>query len=368
MDHAMQTAAPLLYRPQDERFSPDIRRFQGCPTLAVTRGGRIYLGWYSGGSREPHIENYNLLVYSDDGGATWSSPLLIIPSSRELLVHALDIQLFCDPAGRLHVFWVQNNVSPAPPVLPEAEPGQPLVAVEGYLFADFRHAMWETVCEDPDAAEPRFSEPRCLDHGFLRCKPLVMKSGTWLLCNYDQIDPRYGYSLSRDGGLTCEHRYAGKKLATPFDEGMAYEMRDGRIRLLFRSGLGELSECYSEDGGETFSDATLSGIDSPSSRFFVARTPTGRVLLIRNDDRRERRNMTLSLSEDDGRTWPYSAVIDERIATSYPDADFSDGRILVTYDRERTGAREILFVSCTEEDIIRGTVPAPRLVSKPQGS
>ena len=366
-DPAAREACPLLYRPCDPRFAEDIRHFQGCPTLAVTPGGRIYLAWYSGGTREPHIENYNLLVYSDDRGRTWSEPLLVIPSSRELLIHALDIQLWCDEGGRLHVFWVQNNTRPAPAELPKALPGQPLVAVDGYLFDDFRHAMWETVCEDPDAADPQFGTPRMLGDGFLRCKPLVLTSGRILYFNYDQIDPRYAYSISDDGGKTLERRYAGKKLPTAFDEGMAYERRDGSIRVLYRSGLGELAEAFSEDGGESFGEARLSGIDSPSTRFYISRTPTGRLLLVHSDDRTERKNMTVSLSEDDGQSWPYRVRFDTRTNISYPDADFHDGRIYLTYDRERTGAKEILFLSFTEEDVIKGTIPTPRIISKPTG-
>ena len=368
MDYARHIPCDLLPNPRDDRFSEDIRSFQGCPTLAATPGGRLYLAWYSGGTREPHIENYNLLIKSDDGGKTWSEPILVIPSNREKLVHALDIQLFCDPRGRLHVFWVQNNAKPAPPTLPEAKPGQPLVAVDGVLFDDFRHAMWESVCEDPDAAVPVFSPPRYLDIGFLRSKPLVMRDGRWLAFNYDQVDGRYGYSISDDAGESYSHRYAGKKLATPFDEGMAYEMLGGTVRVLYRSGLGELAESRSTDRGEHFSEATLSGIESPSSRFFIARTPTGRILLIKNDDRQERKNMTVLLSEDDGLTWPHRAVLDTRTATSYPDADFHGGRIYLTYDRERTGAREILFTSFTEEDVIGGRIPTPVIVSKPKGA
>lgn len=68
------------------------------------------MGWYSGGWMEPHIDNYNLLVSSEDGGLTWSDPLLIIPSDKERLIHALDIQLWIDPLGRLWVFWVQERV------------------------------------------------------------------------------------------------------------------------------------------------------------------------------------------------------------------------------------------------------------------
>ena len=310
MDHAKQTACDLLYRPKDPAYGEKIRKFQGCPTIAVTPKGRIYLGWYSGGICEPHMENYNLLVYSDDRGETWSEPLLVIPSSKERFVHALDIQLWTDPQGRLHVYWVQNNTEPAPlptfasvdpkrpwNLMPPKKAGQVLVAVDGYLFSDFRHACWETVSEDPDSDAPHFSEPRFLDTGFLRCKPLVLANGTWLNFNYDQIEDRYGYSVSKDGGKTYRHCYGPKKLSTEFDEGMAYQRKDGGIRFLARTSLGELAECFSYDGGESFSEARLSGIDSPNTRFFVSRTPSGRILLVNNDHREKRTNMTVYLSE-----------------------------------------------------------------------
>ncbi|MGN1052211.1 MAG: sialidase family protein, partial [Candidatus Scatosoma sp.] len=71
MNKARKIACNVLYRPTDSRFGEKIRKFQGCPTLAITPKGRIYVGWYSGGTREPHMENYNLLVYSDDDGQTW---------------------------------------------------------------------------------------------------------------------------------------------------------------------------------------------------------------------------------------------------------------------------------------------------------
>lgn len=58
------------------------------------------------------------------------------------------------------------------------------------------------------------------------------------------------------------------------------------------------------------------------------------------------------LSEDDGFTWKHKKVIDARMDVSYPDIDFYDGRIYLIYDRERTAAREILFTSFTEEDIM----------------
>ena len=76
--------------------------------------------------------------------------------------------------------------------------------------------------------------------------------------------------------------------------------------------------------------------------------------------------MTLYLSEDDGATWKYKYCIDTRSSVSYPDVDFFGDKIYLTYDRERTGAKEILFTAFTEKDIIEQTVATPTIVSKPQ--
>ena len=50
--------------------------------------------------------------------------------------------------------------------------------------------------------------------------------------------------------------------------------------------------------------------------------------------------------------WKYKKCIDTRSAISYPDVDFQNGIIYLTYDREREGAKEILFAKFTEEHII----------------
>lgn len=349
----------LIFHPTQEQYTNvHIRQFQGCPTLAITRGGRIYIAWYSGGTREPHMDNFNVLHYSDDLGKTWSEPLLVIPSSKERCVHALDIQLWTAPNGSLYLFWVQNNTHK----VGEGPDGK---TVDGYVFDDYTHAEWAIICENPDADEPVFSAPRCLDTGFLRCKPLVLPNGRWINFNYDQITDRYGYSISDDEGQTYHRKYGGKKIETSFDESMAYQKQDGSIRMLARTRMGQLAESYSFDKGETWTDAVPSGINSPNTRFFIARTPSGRVLMINNDDDKLRQKMTLYLSDDDGSTWPYRLCLDPRNDLSYPDADFYNGKIYLTYDHHRVGDKEILFAVFTEEDIIAGNTIVPTVVSKP---
>lgn len=365
MKKANEAACQVLLNPHDLRYAENIRQYQGCPTVAVTRGGRLYLGWYAGGTTEPHIDNYNWLVYSDDGGKTLSDPLLVIPSDRERLVHALDIQLWIDPNGRLHVFWMQDNVRPLPENPPAQTAWTRATVTDGLLFDDCAHSLWEVICEAPDAENPAFGEPRCIGSGFLRCKPTVLSNGTWLYFNYDQLNRRYGYSISRDGGRTLERHYGAPKLETLFDEGMAYERRDGSVRMLARTRLGALAETVSLDGGLSWSETRLCGINCPNTRFFVARTPSGRVILVNNDDPKGRKNMTVYLSDDDGDTWAHKCCIDTRSHISYPDVDFYGGKIYLIYDRERTGAKEILLTVFDENDVINGTLPAPWVISKP---
>ncbi len=365
MSTASSHACDFVLYPDEKLLSDRIQSFIGCPSIAVTKGGRIFLGYYYGGLREPHMDNCNILIKSDDG-VNWSAPVLAIPSNKDMLIHALDIQLWIAPDGALYVFWVQNDVSKStdgvrPADIPE---NYPWIAVDGYDFGDFRHAMWCAICRDPDADVLTFEAPRYIGCGFLRCKPTVLDNGRWLLFNYEQISDRYAYSVSDDNGKSFSREYGAKKLATPFDEAMAYQRSDGSIRMLARTKLGFLAESVSHDGGKSFDEAFLSNIASPNTRFFISRTPSGRILLINNDSSETRINMTVYLSEDDGATWKYKRTFDTREQVSYPDVDFHGGRIYLTYDRERTGAKEILFLDFTEEDILNDRPLTPRVVKK----
>ena len=363
--NANSVCCNIKYKPNDKKYDQSIRKFQGCPTIAVTKGGRIYMGWYSGGTREPHMENYNVVVYSDDDGKTWSEPLLVMESSKEDLIHALDVQLWLDNDGKLHVFWVQNDthVDNGEVTWSGDQPG---VVVDGYRFDDFVHAEWETVCDNPDSDILVFSAPRCYSRGFLRCKPTVLSNGDVLYFNYNQTSDKYGYNVSYDNGKTFTYKYGAKKLGTCFDEGMAFQMKDGTVRMFARCRFGYLAQSFSYDFGNTWTDATLSDIVHCDTRFFVSRTPSGNVLLVVNDDEKSRKNLTALLSDDDGKTWKYKCLIDSRNDISYPDVDFYNGKIYLTYDRERTGCKEILFLTFTEQEIIDGKIKNPvTIVSKP---
>jgi predicted neuraminidase len=149
---------------------------------------------------------------------------------------------------------------------------------------------------------------------------------------------------------------------------MVVELRDGSLMMLVRTTYG-IARSVSRDRGLTWEKSENSGIPGPNSRFFIRRLKSGRLLLVNHhgftlDPNRRisgRTHLAALLSEDDGRTWSHSLMLDEREGVSYPDGvEAPDGRIYITYDRERHAAREILMAVFTEEDILSGRIQSSK--------
>jgi hypothetical protein len=339
--------APQGKYPEEKRY------WQGCPTIARTKSGILYAGWYTGGTKEPSPLNCNILVKSTDNGDTWSDVILAIASVPEEKIRAIDIQLWMDKSERLWAFWTVRN--------------------DNFVNTSSEHlSVWAMVCDDPEADELVWSEPRYISPGFLRCQPTLLSDGRILLFAYDWTSEYYMYSESCDNGVTWQRKQGGKKVPTPFDEGMAYEKLDGEIRLFARCDAGAIAESTSSDGGKTWSDGKVTDLTAPSSRLFVKRLPSGNILLVKNNSLPpERKNMTAYLSDDDGNSWKWSLLLDDDIHVSYPDAAISpEGVIYLLHDHCRFHGKEIYISRLTEEDIKAGGCVTPgscikKIVSKP---
>ncbi len=341
-----------------EKFLTSKRQWQGCPTILRTRKGTLYAGWYAGGPGEGLL-NYSLLSKSTDNGVSWTKePLLVVDSLTEKKIQSLDVQFWLDPDGKFWYFWTQRDYN--------------------YPAKNPRHfSVWAMTCDDPDAETLKWSKPFFVSPGFLRCQPTVLRDGRWLLCAYDWSDDYYRYSESSDKGKTWFRRRAGKKHSQMvYDETMILEEKNGTLRMLARcpKKVGFLAECFSHDGGKTWSDAKLSKIPNPGSRFFIKRLRSGKILMVNNWEGGNRYNLTAALSTDDGKTWKYKLLLDPRRCT-YPDAvEGEDGEIFIVYDCLRRSLNEILICRLTERDIMeglkRGALRVPssymrNLISKP---
>mgnify|MGYP000910283254 CR=1 FL=1 len=342
----------LLVNP-DGQYDTQLRHFQGCATIEITPGGRIYYGLFTGGTREPDPDNYGIVLVSDDDGESVIDPYLVI---RHEDVRVEDTQLWMDPQGRLWIFWAQSGVMETKEL--------------GDVWSNFDHSLgvWAVVIDNPDAPleELTWSEPVHISDGLMRNKPTVLEDGTWLLSIYDMIDSnRASVYASEDEGNSWELRgtvYAQGSTSenlgnSVFDEHMIVEKNDGSLWMLMRADYG-ISESYSYDGGYTWSSAVDSGLPGGNSRFYFARLESGNLLLVTHDNPTgavTRSHLTALLSTNDGKTWDHKLLLDEANEISYPDAvQIANGDIWVVYDRGRTSHKELLQTIFTEQDIIDG--------------
>ena len=205
----------------------------------------------------------------------------------------------------------------------------------------------------------------------MMCKPVVLASGEWALPVsfwHRREAGSAGMMVSGDHGETWSERGAVDVPPTvrDHDEHMIVERLDGSLWMWVRTKYG-IGESTSSDHGATWSALTPSAIPHAKSRFFVRRLASGNLLLVRHDpangdfadgeSKGTRSHLKAYISDDDGVTWSGGLLLDPRPGISYPDGDqAADGTIYITYDFERTDAREILLAAFREADARAGDI------------
>jgi hypothetical protein len=314
------------------------RAFTGIPSMAVAPKGRLWATWYAGVTPAEDLNNYVVLSTSGDDGATWQEVLTVDPDGSGP-VRSFDPELWVSPDGRLFFFWAQM------------EKGR----------RDAELGVWCIETSEPDAAQPKWSQPRRIGDGVMMCKPLALSSGEWALpiSRWKEHDESAQMIVSTDGGKTWTRRGGCNvpKDVRQFDEHMFVERQDGSLWLLVRTTYG-IGESVSTDRGQTWPELKPSGILHTPSRFFVRRLASGNLLLVKHgplDTRTSRSHLTAYLSKDDGKTWSGGFMLDERLGVSYPDGQQTpDGLIRIIYDYNRTAHRNILMAAFREEDVAAG--------------
>lgn len=327
-------------------------------TIERTAKGRIWSAWI-GECDCPR--SFLLAATSDDNGETWSKPRLVIdgrssslPIPRTVIIG----NFWTDPSGKLWLFFDQTM-----------------------NHFDGRSGLWAIVCENPDADNPVWSEPKRIWHGSMLCKPLVLSSGEWMLPSYllqnggfgpfngifPELDRYRGVNVlvSKDQGKSWELRGIRTFPDPDWHEAMIVEKRDGKLWMMARTRKG-IMESFSDNKGVTWSEPafTAPNIQHPASRFFFRRLASGRILLVKNGDQLNehhgRNQFSAWLSEDDGKTWKGGLVFEDRDKVTYPDGfQAPDGTIYISYDHNR-GPGEITMAKFTEEDILAGKIVSPQ--------
>ncbi len=352
-----------------KKYEAQYRIWQGIPSIVRTKGGRTLISAYSGNVKETY-GNYAFILMEDACG-NFGEPVVV--AYKEGDCRCYDPLLWIDPLNRLWFVW---NVMPG-------------------------EEVWASICENPDADELVFGKEFYIGRGVMLNKPCVLSSGEWLFpiavwdpklenamrkagIKEDEVFGAYVYKTSDNGETFMKLGYADIRDRS-FDEHMVVELKNGVLMMLVRTNYG-IGVSYSYDRGQNWGKGDNSKLGGPCSRFHIVRLKSGRILLINHykykvENGSARNNLAALLSEDDGKTYPYVLMLDERNFVSYPDAqEGDDGYIYIVYDRERgsykssleevyASAREIVMAKITEEDIINGAVKCEgsftkRVVSK----
>ncbi len=337
--------------------------FQGIPGVECTPGGTKYAVWYGGGAGEGPGNFVTLSRCTLQNPNEWSIWLRVVHPGAE--IRCFDPCLWLDPVGYLHLFWAQSRSHQT-----------------WKDISDGTNGVWQSICTNPDAPDPSWSEPRRIGDGIMLNKPIVTSNGEWLLPVSiwnegvgqghlpEALREFAGANVyaSVDGGTTFQRRglVRVEKASTTFDEHMIIQRCDGSLWMLIRTLYG-IAEAFSTDNGYTWSQPRPSQLKGPNSRFAIRRLKSGALLLINHKCKdpfsRIRKDLTAFLSDDDGATWLPGVMIDSREKVSYPDfTQQSDGTIVGIYDWDRRGKGEILLAEFTEADLRNGQLPHPPIV------
>lgn len=332
-----------------------VRNLKYGMTIGIdrTKGGRLFAAWIGG---EDGPKSYMLVAKSDDDGHTWSEPVLVVDSRKGHLPIPRSVivgNLWTDPLGRLWLFFDQTM-----------------------NHFDGRGGLWCTRCDDPDADQLVWTEPRRIWHGSMLNKPTVNSKGEWIVFAqllqsqgigpfsagvFHELDPMRGANIlvSTDQGETWTRRGSVQFPEPDWLEHRAIERKDGSLWMMARTRRGAMLT-ISKDMGKTWSEPVFPPqIKHPPARFHLRKLASGSWLLVKHgktiDSHTGRSHLTAWLSDDEGQTWEGGLMLDERVGVSYPDGfQAPDGSIYISYDWQRSSKGHILFAQFTEADIRAG--------------
>jgi len=347
-----------------ETYHPNNRKFQRMSSI-IQYGHRIYAAWTAGGDTEPHKDNYIVVAYSDDLGNTWTDPYLIID--------LIDYQ--SGDKAQLPSFWINPDG---------------LL----FLFYSCNKTGYKTIISDNadanDIKDVNWTTPRVNNSGGAYTAPTTLKNGHVLMTTqgaHANEGPVY-LSVNKGSSWTLFSTIQSTAgLHKRFNESQIVELSDGTLMYLARLEnpeiTGGLERAYSYDGGATWTDTEYNlpyPLRSAASRVSFKKLSNGNLILVTNDSNSSlRTNLTVFMSEDDGKTWPYKLLLDDRHPISYPDlSEGDDGSIVVIYDpggnvgANPLGLCEIRVSRFFQTDIKNGKITEPtsyirNIISKSDG-
>lgn len=168
-----------------------------------------------------------------------------------------------------------------------------------------------------------------------RARGIVLPSGRWLLPLYCDTFSISLMAISDDQGKTWT---AGRPtVGFGAIQPTVVQRNDGTLVSYFRDNgpFNKIRVATSPDEGMTWTDVETTDLDNPGAGVEAIKLQSGAWALIHNDLPRGRHTLAVSLSDDEGRTWPIKRHLEQGDPGSsfhYPSmTQARDGKIHATY-------------------------------------
>ena len=154
----------------------------------------------------------------------------------------------------------------------------------------------------------RLDDPFARRLGWMpRVHPVALKDGAFLVPLANENFNLAAMAISRDGGesWTFSRPVPGVGVTQP----SVLQLRDGRLVAFFRDATTaqRIHRSDSADGGLTWSPVTATSLPNPGGGLEAIALASGALAIIYNDKEASPRDrLAVSLSNDEGRTWPWT--------------------------------------------------------------
>lgn len=190
-----------------------------------------------------------------------------------------------------------------------------------------------------------------------RCKPTVLPSGRIILPLYTDTYSVSVMAISDDGGRTwhASEPVCGFGNIQP----AVLRRNDGTLVAYMRENgiLDKIRVSESRDDGETWGPVGTADLPNPGAGIDGVRLANGHWLLIYNDTVKGRNSLAVSISEDEGRTWPITRHLEKHEDGSYhypAVIQGADGTLHFIYSYFVKGGKSMKHVATNEAWVRQG--------------
>ncbi len=327
-------SAPPVFK--NDTLNPDTTlAMSHVASICELPDSSLAAAWYSG-SREGARDVAIYFATKGPGEASWSAPRPIVTmesATRDVnrrLKKVGNAVLFSDEAGKLGLLYVT-------------------ITMGGWSASSLQYSWSEDQGRSWRPGRHLTLSPFFNLSELVRNRPVPLADGSWAVPIYHELVGKFSEVLwiprLGTGGEPFKTRINGGR--SGFQPSLVPLSTNAAITLMRDpSPQKRISLARSEDAGRSWSTLELLNLPNPDSGLTALRLRDGRCLLIFNDSLKERDNLRLAVSSDEGRTWTRIATLDQEpgAGVSYPYAiQTKDGQIHVVYTWKRMRIKHLEF-------------------------